>query len=194
MTRGNEKAVWERFRAACDKFFTRRQEDLKQRKQDWTENLKRKEALVAEAKQLSESTEWEQAASRIKRLQADWKTIGPVKKSKSDAIWNEFRAACDLFFERFKNRDQVALQGKMADREIGRDRARSAAAAGRRRRRAAARRSLREGAGRARALGAGPRAAASHAGAARRARQRRVVRAGHALARRASRAPTSIPS
>ncbi len=117
VTRGNEKAVWERFRAACDRFFTRRQEDLKQRKQDWTENLKRKEALVAEAKQLSESTEWEQAASRIKKLQADWKTIGPVKKSKSDAIWNEFRGACDLFFERFKNRDQVALQGKVADRE-----------------------------------------------------------------------------
>jgi hypothetical protein len=117
VTRGNEKAVWERFRAACDRFFTRRQEDLKQRKQDWSENLKRKEALVAEAKALSESTEWEQAASRIKKLQAEWKTVGPVKKSKSDAIWNEFRGACDLFFERFKNRDQVALQGKMADRE-----------------------------------------------------------------------------
>ena len=117
VTRGNEKAVWERFRASCDKFFTRRQEDLKQRKQDWTENLKRKEALVAEAKQLSESTEWEQAASRIKRLQVEWKAIGPVKKSKSDAIWNEFRGACDLFFERFKNRDSAALQGKMADRE-----------------------------------------------------------------------------
>jgi hypothetical protein len=117
VTRGNEKQVWERFRAACDKFFTRRQEDLKQRKQDWSENLKRKEALVTEAKSLSESTEWEQSASRIKKLQADWKTIGPVKKSKSDAIWNEFRGACDLFFERFKNRDLVALQGKVADRE-----------------------------------------------------------------------------
>ena len=117
VTRGHERAVWERFRAACDKFFTRRQEDLKQRKQDWTENLKRKEALVAEAQTLSQSTEWEQAASRIKKLQADWKTIGPVKKSKSDAIWQQFRGACDLFFERFKNRDSVALQGKMADRE-----------------------------------------------------------------------------
>ena len=62
VTRGNEKAMWERFRAACDKFFTRRQEDLKQRKQDWTENLRSKEALVAEAEQLSQSTEWEQAA------------------------------------------------------------------------------------------------------------------------------------
>ena len=124
VTRGNEKAVWERFRAACDKFFTRRQDDLKQRKQDWTENLKRKEALVAEAKQLSESTEWEQAASRIKRLQVEWKTIGPVKKSKSDAIWNEFRAACDLFFERFKNRDSVALPGQDGRSRIRGDRAR----------------------------------------------------------------------
>ena len=59
VTRGNEKAVWERFRAACDKFFTRRQDDLKQRKHDWTENLRKKEALVAEAEQLSKSTEWE---------------------------------------------------------------------------------------------------------------------------------------
>ena len=47
----------------------------------------------------------------------EWKAIGPVKKSKSDAIWNQFRAACDLFFDRFKNRDQVAIQGKVADRE-----------------------------------------------------------------------------
>lgn len=117
VTRGSEKAVWERFRGACDRFFTRRQDDLKQRKQDWSENLARKEALVAEAGQLSQSTEWEKAASRIKRLQVEWKAIGPVKKSKSEAIWAQFRAACDLFFERFKNRDQVALSGKMADRE-----------------------------------------------------------------------------
>ena len=59
----------------------------------------------------------EKAAARIKQLQLDWKNIGPVKRSKSEAIWQRFRAACDLFFERFKNRDQAALQGKVADRE-----------------------------------------------------------------------------
>ncbi len=117
VTRGHERAIWERFRAACDAFFTRRQDDLKQRKHDWTENLRRKEALVAEAEQLAQSSEWEKAAARIKQLQAEWKEIGPVKRSKSDAIWQRFRGACDLFFERFKNRDQVALQGKVADRE-----------------------------------------------------------------------------
>jgi hypothetical protein len=117
VTRGHERASWERFRAACDRFFTRRQEDLKQRKHDWTENLRKKEALVAEAEQLAQSSEWEKAASRIKQIQVEWKAIGPVKRSKSEAIWQRFRAACDLFFERFKNRDQAALQGKVADRE-----------------------------------------------------------------------------
>ncbi|MCC7123510.1 MAG: DUF349 domain-containing protein [Acidobacteria bacterium] len=117
VTRGNERAIWERFRAACDRFFTRRQDDLKQRKHDWTENLQKKEALVAEAEQLAQSSEWEKAAARIKQMQIEWKNIGPVKRSKSEAIWQRFRAACDLFFERFKNRDSAALQGKVADRE-----------------------------------------------------------------------------
>jgi hypothetical protein len=117
VTRGREKAIWERFRKACDDFFTRRQADMKQRKHDWTENLTKKEALIAEAEQLAQSTNWEQAASRLKALQVQWKSIGPVKKSKSDQVWEQFRAACDLFFERFKNRDQEAIQTKFVDRD-----------------------------------------------------------------------------
>ncbi len=117
VTRGHEKAVWERFRTACDKFFTRRQDDLKERKHEWAANLAKKEALIAEAEQLSQSTEWDKAASRIKQLQAEWKKIGPVRKNKSEVVWQRFRTACDTFFERFKNRDQAAVAGKLADRE-----------------------------------------------------------------------------
>lgn len=117
VTRGREKAVWERFRKACDTFFTRRQADLKQRKQDWGTNLSRKEALIAEAEQLAQSSEWDKAAARLKALQVEWKTIGPVKKSKSDQVWERFRAACDQFFERFKHRDQEAIQTKFVDRD-----------------------------------------------------------------------------
>ena len=117
VTRGHEKAVWERFRTACDKFFTRRQEDLKERKHEWAENLARKEALIAEAEQLAQSSEWEKSAGRIKQLQAEWKKIGPVRKNKSEVVWQRFRAACDTFFERYKTRDQAALQGKLVDRE-----------------------------------------------------------------------------
>ena len=117
VTRGHEKAVWERFRTACDRFFTRRQDDLKTRKHEWAENLAKKEALIAEAEQLAQSTEWDKAANRIKQLQIEWKKIGPVRKNKSEAVWQRFRAACDAFFERFKNRDQAAVAGKLADRE-----------------------------------------------------------------------------
>jgi hypothetical protein len=111
------RVLWDRFRKASDRFFTRRRDDLAERKSVWTENLKRKEALCERAEQLAESTEWDTAASELKRLQAEWKTIGPVRKSRSEAIWKRFRAAADRFFERYHNRHQAALEQKAADRE-----------------------------------------------------------------------------
>jgi len=116
VSRGSEKAVWERFRAACDQFFTRRHDDLKKRKDEWSENLARKEALCAQAEALAASTEWEAGAAQCKKLQAEWKQIGPVRRSKSEAVWQRFRAACDAFFDRYKHRDQVELQSKAAAR------------------------------------------------------------------------------
>jgi Arc/MetJ-type ribon-helix-helix transcriptional regulator len=117
VNRGHERAIWERFRAACDRFFTRRQEDLKRRKDDWNANFARKEALCVAAESLAESTDWEAAAATVKKLQAEWKTIGPVRKSRSEAIWQRFRTACDHFFDRYKHRDQLDLQDKAAARD-----------------------------------------------------------------------------
>jgi len=117
VSRGHEKAIWERFRAACDRFFTRRQEDLKHRKEEWAANLAKKEELCQKAEALADSIEWDAAAGQLKRLQAEWKTIGPVRKSKSEAVWQRFRGACDRFFDRYKHRDQVELQLKAAARD-----------------------------------------------------------------------------
>jgi hypothetical protein len=117
VSRGHEKAIWERFLAACDRFFTRRQEDLKRRKEEWSRNLAKKEALCAKAEALTGSTEWDSTAAQMKQLQAEWKTVGPVRKSKSEAVWQRFRTACDHFFERYKHRDQVDLLAKAAPRE-----------------------------------------------------------------------------
>lgn len=111
------KAVWQRFRTACDTFFTRRKDDLAQRKQVWGDNQKRKEAICARAEELAQSTDWDAAASELKRLQAEWKTVGPVKRQKSEALWARFRAACDTFFDRFKHRDQLQLSGQMEERD-----------------------------------------------------------------------------
>ena len=116
--RQDSKAVWKRFRDACDRFFTRRNADLAQRKEVWSANLARKEALVKRAEELAAAAgEWDKHAAEIRRLQAEWKTIGPVRRNKSEAIWQRFRAASDLFFERYKRRDEIDVQSKQADRE-----------------------------------------------------------------------------
>ena len=107
----------QRFRAACSAFFTRRREDLTERKKTWSENLSKKEALCARAEELADSTEWEAAAAEMKRLQAEWKTLGPVRRNKSETVWNRFRAAADRFFTRFHNRHQITLATKIAERE-----------------------------------------------------------------------------
>ena len=117
VSRGREKAIWERFRGACDRFFTRRHEDLAQRKSVWTENLARKEALCEKAEALSTSTDWEKAASDIRTLQAEWKAIGPVKKTRSEPIWQRFRGACDAFFQRYAQRHDTARAERVAARE-----------------------------------------------------------------------------
>ena len=117
VSRGREKAIWERFRTACDAFFTRRQADLNDRKTSWNENLARKEALCEKAEALAQSTDWEATAAEIRKLQAEWKTIGPVKKSRSEVIWQRFRAACDTFFQRFSQRHDTARAERIAARE-----------------------------------------------------------------------------
>ena len=117
VTRGQEKIVWDRFRAACDRFFTRRHADLAERKTVWAQNLAKKEELCVRAEAVAESTDWESAAAEIKKLQAEWKTIGPVKKTRAEAIWQRFRAACDHFFTRYAQRHDIAREERVTARE-----------------------------------------------------------------------------
>lgn len=116
--RGHEKVIWERFRAACDRFFTRRREDLVHRKQEWVANLARKEALIAQAEALAETTsDWERAIEQARHLQAEWKSVGAVRKNRSDEVWQRFRAAVDRVFERYQQRDQIQVTANVAARE-----------------------------------------------------------------------------
>ena len=92
-------AIFERFRQACDKFFTAKAEYFKTLKDTQAANLARKQALVERAQALKDSTEWRKTASQLVALQKEWKEIGPVARKLSDQLWNDFRAACDAFFE-----------------------------------------------------------------------------------------------
>lgn len=91
--------IFERFRKACDEFFRKKGEFVKTLKESMAENLEKKRLLCEKAEALKESTDWKQTADELTKLQKEWKTIGPVTKKYSDAVWKRFISACDYFFE-----------------------------------------------------------------------------------------------
>ena len=93
----NQK-VYDRFRAACDKFFERKREYYQCYKEGMNSNLERKVAICEEAEQLKSSTDWKKTTDRFIELQKEWKEIGAVPRKKSEQLWKRFRAACDEFF------------------------------------------------------------------------------------------------
>ena len=93
----NQK-VYDRFRAACDSFYSRKREFYMDYKDGMNANLEKKIALCEQAEQLKLSTEWKKAADQFINLQKQWKEIGAVPRKKSEQLWKRFRAACDEFF------------------------------------------------------------------------------------------------
>ena len=92
--------VYERFRAACDKFFELKREFYAEVKDEMEENLRLKTEICEAAEALKNSEEWKKATDELIALQAKWKEVGAVSRRHADAIWKRFRAACDDFFER----------------------------------------------------------------------------------------------
>ena len=91
--------IFERFRAACDEFFTKKGEYFKELKEKYAENAKRKQELVEKAQALKDSTDWKKTSEKLIALQKEWKTIGMVPKRLGDQLWEDFLAACNHFFE-----------------------------------------------------------------------------------------------
>ena len=91
--------IFERFRAACDKFFQQKAEYFKTFKNELNENLAKKTALAERAEALKDSTEWRSTSDALIQLQKEWKTIGAIPHKYSEALWKRFIEACDHFFE-----------------------------------------------------------------------------------------------
>lgn len=106
--------IFERFRAACDTFFSRKAEYFKDIRQKFAENAEKKKALVEQAKALQDSTDWKATTDKIIALQKEWKTIGIVPKKLGDDLWNEFKEACNKFFEA---RNAINADSRNAERE-----------------------------------------------------------------------------
>lgn len=94
----NQK-IYDRFRAACDKFFERKRVYYNEFKESMNGNMEKKLALIAEAEALKASTDWKKTTDKFISLQKQWKEAGSVPRKKSEQLWKRFRAACDAFFE-----------------------------------------------------------------------------------------------
>ncbi|MBP5770468.1 MAG: DUF349 domain-containing protein [Bacteroidaceae bacterium] len=91
--------IFDRFRTACDRFFTAKAEYYKTIKDEQNENLEAKRRLVEQAEALQESNEWHKTSDKLIELQKEWKTIGAVPRKYSEQLWKRFTSACDHFFE-----------------------------------------------------------------------------------------------
>ena len=91
--------IFERFRAACDDFFSKKAAFFKEMKQRYNENIAKKQSLIEKAEALMESTDWKVTTDKMIALQKEWKTIGAVPKKTGDELWSKFLEACNKFFE-----------------------------------------------------------------------------------------------
>lgn len=99
--KSNDK-IYERFKNACNAFFTAKAAFYGEMRGEQEANLKKKKTLCERVEALKDSQDWNSITPKIVALQKEWKTIGFVPKKYSDTIWKRFSGACDYFFEQKK--------------------------------------------------------------------------------------------
>lgn len=103
--------IFERFRDACDRFFTEKAAFFKRLKEEQAQNLAKKTELCEKAEALKDSTDWKATADKLMQIQKEWKTIGAVPKKHSESLWQRFIGACDYFFEQ-KGKNTASQRGE----------------------------------------------------------------------------------
>ena len=109
--------IFERFRAACDAFFTRKNEYFQTVRDNLNQNYALKLELVEKAEALKDSTDWKATTDALVELQKKWKEIGTVPKKYSDQIWERFNTACDAFFAAKKEANKDVHSEQTANME-----------------------------------------------------------------------------
>lgn len=105
--RAQAEVVWQRFKAACDPYFTRRKEHYDALDEQRNKSLEQKVELCVRVEALAESEDVEGAVAAAKKAQDEWKDSGPVPRKDRDAIWKRFRQACDKVFDLRERRVQI---------------------------------------------------------------------------------------
>ena len=113
--RKQNQVIFERFRTACDRFFSAKAHYFRSLREKLADNLAQKTALCERAEGLKDSTDWSNTTNAFVTLQAEWKKIGPVAHKVSDAVWKRFNTACNAFFDRKKEANSGVHEEEQAN-------------------------------------------------------------------------------
>ena len=109
--------TWASFKEAVRSFNRNKNAFYKNLKKTQQVNLDKKRALLQLAVSLKDSEDWDTATPEMKRIQREWKQIGHVPRKFSDKIWNEFKAACNHYFDRLHASKNKAFASEMTNFE-----------------------------------------------------------------------------
>ena len=105
--------LWKRFSAARTTFNQARRKWAQARDTERNQAKVAKEAIIAEAVALKDSTAWGETSRKFNELMDRWKKSGRAGRSEDDALWEKFREAADTFFNaRQADRDQTSANEK----------------------------------------------------------------------------------
>ena len=105
--------LWKRFSAARTTFNQARRKWAQTRDAERNQAKADKEAIIAEAVALKNSTAWGETSRKFNELMDRWKKSGRAGRSEDDALWEQFREAADTFFNaRQADRDQTSASEK----------------------------------------------------------------------------------
>ncbi|MDO3694251.1 DUF349 domain-containing protein [Wenyingzhuangia sp. chi5] len=112
--KSKNKEVWNTFKEATKEFNSAKNNFFKEIKSSQNEAISNKKALIDEALAWKDSDDFEAATEVFKRIQAAWKKVGFVPRKQADALWKEFKSACDAYFDRLNN---VKKEGTAEEQE-----------------------------------------------------------------------------
>ncbi|MBW3524718.1 DUF349 domain-containing protein [Chryseobacterium sp. NKUCC03_KSP] len=112
---------WNDFKSILRGFNTTKNNYYKSLKGSQQQNLDEKMKLIQTAKDNMLSEDWELAVALFKKLQEDWKKIGHVPKSMTNKIWDEFRDACNTFFNNYREKSSASTDNWKENYKLKKD-------------------------------------------------------------------------
>ncbi|MEU0565375.1 DUF349 domain-containing protein [Nonomuraea sp. NPDC005983] len=120
--RVTEATLWKRLSAARTAFAKRRKQYFAGLDEQREGVRAAKEAIVAEAEAIADSTDWGATAAVYRELMQQWKHAGRASREVEDELWARFKAAQDQFFQArsavFAERDASLAANALAKEEL----------------------------------------------------------------------------